>query len=105
MTMPDFKNMLGQVKQMQEQLQERVAQINVEATAGGGMVTVQMNGKKQLTGIQIDPAAAKDSDHEMLQDLILSAVNDANRRVDEELQNQVTSLTGGLNPFSIPGLF
>ncbi len=105
MTMPDFKNMLGQVKQMQEQLQERVAQINVEATAGGGMVTVRMNGKKQLTGIQIDPAAAKDSDHEMLQDLILSAVNDANRRVDEELQSQVTSLTGGLNPFSIPGLF
>jgi len=105
MTMPDFKNMLGQVKQMQEQLQERVAQINVEATAGGGMVTVQMNGKKQLTGIQIDPAAVKDSDREMLQDLVLSAVNDANRRVDEELQAQVTSMTGGLNPFNIPGLF
>lgn len=105
MTMPDFKNMLGQVKQMQEQLQERVAQINVEATAGGGMVTVQMNGKKQLTGIQIDPAAVKEADREMLQDLVLSAVNDANRRVDEELQSQVTSLTGGLNPFNIPGLF
>jgi DNA-binding YbaB/EbfC family protein len=103
--MPDIKDMLGQVKQMQEQLQERVAQINVEASAGGGLVTVRMNGKKQLTGIEIDPAAVKEADREMLQDLVLSAVNDANRRVDEELQSQVTSMTGGINPFNIPGLF
>ena len=105
MTMPDLKNMLGQVKQMQEQLQERVAQINVEATVGGGLVTVRMNGKKQLTGVQIDSAAVKESDREMLQDLVLAAVNEANRRVDEELQAQVTNMTGGINPFNIPGLF
>ncbi len=105
MTMPDFKNMLGQVKQMQEQLKERVSQIQVQASAGGGMVTVAMDGKKQLTSVRIDPQALKDGDVQMLQDLVLSAVNEANRRVDEELQKQVTAMTGGLNPFNIPGLF
>ncbi len=105
MTMPDFKNMLGQVKQMQEQLRERVSQIQVQASAGGGTVTVAMDGKKQLTSVRIDPQALKDGDVQMLQDLVLSAVNEANRRVDEELQKQVTAMTGGLNPFNIPGLF
>ncbi len=105
MTAPDFKNMLGQVKQMQEQLKQRVEQINVEASAGGGMVTVAMNGKKQLTKITIDPQALQGNDKEMLQDLILSAVNEASRRVDDEMQQQLTTLTGGLNPFNIPGLF
>ncbi len=105
MTAPDFKNMLGQVKQMQEQLKQKVEQINVEASAGGGMVTVAMNGKKQLTKITIDPQALPGDDKEMLQDLILSAVNEASRRVDDEMQQQLTALTGGLNPFNIPGLF
>lgn len=103
--MPDFKQMLGQVKQMQEQIRERVAQISVEISTGGGMVTVRMNGMKQLTSLQIDPAALKNPDKDMLQDLLLAAVNEANRRVDEELQQQVTSLTGGLNPLKLPGLF
>ena len=105
MTMPDFKNMLGQVKQMQEQLKERVSQIQVEASAAGGLVTVKMDGKKQLTAVQIDSQVLKDGDQEMLQDLVLSAVNEANRRVEEELQQQVAAMTGGLNPFNIPGLF
>lgn len=105
MSMPNFQQMLGQVKQMQEQLQQRQEQIRVEASAGGGMVTVTMNGRKQLTAVQIDPEALSQADREMLQDLILAAVNEAQRRVDEELKQQLTDLTGGLNLPRIPGLF
>ncbi len=104
MTMPDFKNMLGQVKEMQDQLKERVAKISVEGSAGGGMVTVTMDGKKQVTSLKIDEQAVKDGDLEMLQNLVLSAVNDANRRVDEELQQHVAAMTGGINPFNLPDL-
>lgn len=103
--MPDLKQMLGQVKQMQEQLQARLEKISVEASAGGGMVSVKMNGQKQLLEIRIDPEVFSGADREMLQDLVLAAVNEASRRVDAELQQQVTTLTGGLNPFKIPGLF
>lgn len=103
--MPDLKQMLGQVKQMQEQLQQRLEKISVEASAGGGMVTARMNGQKQLLELRIDPEALAGADREMLQDLILAAVNEAARRVDAELQQQVSSLTGGLNPFKLPGLF
>lgn len=103
--MPDFKTMLGQVKQMQEQLKERVAKISVETSVGGGLVSVTMNGKKELIRVEIDPEAMKNNDREMLQDLFLAAVNDANRRVDEELQQQLNTLTGGLNPLNLPGLF
>ena len=104
MTMPEYKNMLGQVKQMQDQLKERVSQIKVEASAGGGIVTVQMDGKKQVTSLKIDEQAVKDGDHEMLQNLVLAAINDANRRVEEELQQHVAAMAGGVNPFNIPGL-
>jgi len=103
--MADFKQMLDQVKQMQGLLQERVTQINVEASAAGGLVSVRMNGMKQLTHIQLDPQLLQDNDQEMLQNLILAAVNEANRRVDDEIQQQVSGMTGGLNPFQFPGLF
>jgi len=103
--MPDLKQMLTQVKQMQEQLQQRLERITVEASAGGGMVTVKMNGQKQLLEVRIDPQALEGADREMLQDLVLAAVNEATRRVDAELQEQVSSLAGGLNPFKLPGLF
>ena len=103
--MPDLKQMLTQVKQMQEQLQQRLERLTVEASAGGGMVSVKMNGQKQLLEVRIEPAVLESADREMLQDLVLAAVNDAGRRVDAELQQQVSLFAGGLNPFKLPGLF
>jgi hypothetical protein len=97
--------MLTQVKQMQEQLQQRLERLTVEASAGGGMVSVKMNGQKQLLEVRIEPAVLESADREMLQDLVLAAVNEAARRVDAELQQQISGLAGGLNPFKIPGLF
>ncbi len=104
MTAFDFKNMLGQVKQMQEQLQQKLAAISVEASAGGGQVTVTMNGKKQLTKVDIDPQFLQGGDRDMLQEFVIAAVNEAARRVDEELQQHMSSMTGGINPFNLPGL-
>lgn len=101
--MPDWQKMLSQAKQMQEQLHHRLEQINVEASSGGGMVSVKMNGQKQLLEVRIDPEGL--ADREMLQDLVLAAVNEATRKVDAELQQQVSNLTGGLTGLKIPGLF
>ena len=103
--MPDLKQMLTQVQQMQEQLQQRLERLTVEASAGGGMVSVKMNGQKQLLEVRIEPAVLESADREMLQDLVLAAVNAAGRRVDAELQQQVSLFAGGLNPFKPPGLF
>jgi DNA-binding YbaB/EbfC family protein len=74
----------------------------VEATSGGGMVTVVMNGAKQVQSLKIDPEAVSKEDVEMLQDLIIAAINDAHRKADEELSKQMSGLMGGLK---IPGLF
>ncbi len=76
--------------------------MKVEATAGGGMVTVVMNGAKQMQSLKIDPEAVSKDDVEMLQDLILAAVNDAQRKADEALQKQMGGMMGGMK---IPGLF
>lgn len=103
--LPNFQQVLTQVRQMQEQLQQRVEKIRVEASAGGGMVTVKMNGQKQLLEVHIEPEVLSSADREMLQDLVRAAVNEGNRKVDEELQQHVSSLTGGLNLLKIPGLF
>jgi DNA-binding YbaB/EbfC family protein len=78
-----------------------MADLRVEATAGGGMVTVVMNGAKQIQSLKIDPEAVSKEDVEMLQDLILAAINDAQRKADEALQQQMGGLMGGLK---IPGL-
>ena len=86
---------------MQERLKVQMSQMRVEATAGGGMVTVVVNGSKQLESIQIDPEVVSKEDVEMLQDLIVAAVNDAGRKVDEQLGQSMSGLMGGLN---IPGL-
>ena len=83
-------------------------ELAVEASAGGGMVTVRMNGQKQLTEVRIEPEVFKGKDQEMLQELILAAVNEAMRRVDDELSKQVKDITGGLPNImglKIPGLF
>ncbi len=103
-----LQQILSQFRQMQESLQKQVEAVHVEATAGGGMVTVKMNGQKQVTDVRIDPEVFASKDQEMLQDLIRAAVNDANRRVDEELANQMKNITGGLPGIAglkIPGFF
>ena len=96
-----MQQILKQVQQVQEQLQRQLESLVVEATAGGGMVTVKMNGQKQLVAVAIEGEVFASRDQEMLQDLILAAVNEAARRVDEQTASQVGNLAGGLN---LPGL-
>ena len=93
--------MMKQAQEMQERLKKQMAEMRVEATAGGGMVTVTVNGTKQLESIRIDPEVVSREDVEMLQDLIVAAVNDAGRKVDEQLGQSMSGLMGGLK---IPGL-
>jgi DNA-binding YbaB/EbfC family protein len=103
-----LQQMLSQFRQVQERLEKQIGEISVDASAGGGMVSVKMNGQKQLTEIRIEPDVFKSKDQEMLQDLVLAAVNEATRRVDEELSRQMKELSGmapGLMGIKIPGLF
>src|ERR1700733_13498154 len=103
-----LQQMLSQFRSAQERLEKQIQEIHTEASAGGGMVTVRMNGQKQLTEIRIEPEVFASKDQEMLQDLIRAAVNEATRRVDEELSKQVKDLAGGfsgLGGLKIPGLF
>jgi nucleoid-associated protein EbfC len=93
--------MMRQAKEMQERLQKQMADVSVEATAGGGMVTVVMNGAKQVQSLTIDPAVVSKDDVEMLQDMIIAALNDAQRKVDERLGGAMQGMLGGLK---IPGL-
>jgi DNA-binding YbaB/EbfC family protein len=93
--------MMQQARQMQEQMQKRMSDLRVEASAGGGMVTVVVNGAKQVQSIKIDPEVVSKDEVEMLQDLIAAAVNDASRKVDEQLGQSMSGLLGGLK---IPGL-
>jgi len=97
----NIQSMMKQAQQMQERLKQQMAEMRVEATAGGGMITVVMNGTKQLQSIAIDPEVVSKEDVEMLQDLIVAAINDANRKVDEQLGQSMSGLMGGLK---IPGL-
>jgi DNA-binding YbaB/EbfC family protein len=85
-----------------------VNSVTVEASAGGGMVTVRMNGQKQVVDVRIEPDVFASKDQEMLQDLIRAAVNEAGRRVDDELASQMKNLAGGIPGMAgmkIPGLF
>jgi DNA-binding YbaB/EbfC family protein len=103
-----LQQILTQFRQMQENLQKQIETVNVDASAGGGMVTVRMNGQKQVTEIHIDPEIFAGKDQELLQDLVRAAVNEAGRRVDEELTSQMKSLTGGIPGMAglkIPGMF
>ena len=96
-----MQQILKQVQQFQEQLQKHLDELVVEASAGGGMVRVKMNGQKQLHEVRIDSEMFASQDVEMLQDLILVAFNEASRKVDEQMSSQMGSLAGGLN---LPGL-
>jgi nucleoid-associated protein EbfC len=103
-----LQQMLSKFRQLQDDLQRQVNNVNVEASAGGGMVAVKMNGQKQLVEIRIEPDVFAGKDQEMLQDLIRAAVNEASRRVDEELASQMKNLAGsvpGMSGLKIPGLF
>jgi DNA-binding YbaB/EbfC family protein len=97
----NIQQMMKQAQQMQDRLQREMAELKMEATAGGGMVTVVVNGAKQIQSLKIDPEVVSKEDVEMLQDLILAAVNDAQRKVDEELQRKMSGLMPGLK---MPGL-
>ena len=97
----DIQNMMKQAQDMQERLQKQMATMRLEAAAGGGMVRVVVGGNKQLISVHIDPEVVSKDDVGMLQDLIVAAVNDAQRRVDEELSRQMGGLMGGLK---LPGL-
>ncbi len=90
----NVQQMMKQAQQMQQRLQEEIAQIRVEASSGGGMVTVRMNGQKQVTGVTIDPEVA--GDVEMLQDMVMAAFNEASKKVDEEAKQKMGGLLGGL---------
>ena len=103
-----LQQMLSRMKQVQEDLQRQVNAVAVEASAGGGMVVVRMNGQKQLVDVRIEPDVFASKDQEMLQDLVRAAVNEASRRVDEELASQIKNLSGGIPGIAglkIPGLF
>jgi len=89
-------SMMQQAKEMQERLQKQMADLRVEATAGGGMVTVVLDGTKQVLSLQIDPSIVFRDDVEMLQDLIVAAINDASRKVDAQLGQSMSGLLGSL---------
>ena len=94
------QKLMKQLQQAQERMQQEIAALSIEAASGGGMVKVVMDGQKNLRSITIDPQAVSKDDVEMLQDLVTAAVNEAARKVDEEIQSKIGGLTGGLK---IPG--
>ena len=102
MKMPgNMQNMMKQAQAMQQKLQEQIAAIRVEASAGGGMITVRMDGHKNVLGVKIDPEVA--GDVEMLQDMVMAAFNEAVKKVDEESQGKMGGMLGGMG--LPPGLF
>jgi len=95
------QKLMKQLQQAQERMQEEIAALVIDASSGGGMVKVEMDGQKHLRSIVLDREAVNPEDVEMLQDLILAAIHDASRKVDEVVQSKIGALTGGLK---IPGL-
>ena len=98
----NIQQMMKQAQQMQERLQKQMAELKVEGNAGGGMVTVVVNGGKQIQSLKIDPEVVLKEDVEMLQDLIVAAINDAHRKADEGLAQTM----GGMLPpgMNLPGM-
>jgi hypothetical protein len=96
-----MQNMMKQAQQMQERLQQEIALIRVEASAGGGMVTVKMDGQKNVLGVTIDPEAA--GDVEMLQDMVTAAFNEAAKKVDDQSKQKMGGMLGGMG--LPPGMF
>ena len=98
--MSSMRQLMKQAQEMQERLQRELKELVVEASVGGGMVTVKMSGHKQLVGCKIDPEAMDPNDPSMLEDLIVAAVNEAGRKIEETMQGKMGSLAS-----SMPGLF
>ena len=96
------QQLMKQMQKMQERMQKEMAELRVEATSGGGMVKVSMDGNKVVHSLHIDPEVVSKDDVEMLQDLVTAAVNECARKVEEALQEKLGGLTGGMK---IPGLF
>jgi DNA-binding YbaB/EbfC family protein len=96
----NIKQLMKQAQQMQDTMAKKMAEVQVEGSAGGGMVTATMSGGKELLAIRIDKEAVDPEDVEMLQDLVKAAVNEAARKVDEEMQSSMGAMTGGMK---IPG--
>ena len=92
----NIQQIMKQAQQAQDRLQKQMADLRVEGAAGGGMVSVVINGAKQIQSIKIDPEVVSKEDVEMLQDLIVAAVNDAHRKVDDEMQQKVGGMMPGL---------
>ncbi|MGA2040817.1 MAG: YbaB/EbfC family nucleoid-associated protein [Bryobacteraceae bacterium] len=97
----NMQQMMQQAQKMQERLQQEIAQIKVEATAGGGMITVTMDGQKNLLSVKIDPEVA--GDVEMLQDMVLAAHSEALKKVEDEIKGKMGGMLGGLG--LPPGMF
>jgi nucleoid-associated protein EbfC len=97
----NLQDLMSKAKAQYESLQRKMQETVVEAGAGGGTVTAKMDGRKQLLSLKIDPEAVKSGDVEMLQDLILAAINEASRKVDAQMQSTVGGMLGGLG---IPGI-
>ena len=97
----NIQQMMKQAQQMQDQMQKQMAEMKIEGQAGGGMVTVEINGHKAMLSIKIDPEAVSKDDVPMLEDLVLAAINDAHRKADEVLAQQMSGLMGGMK---MPGL-
>ncbi len=98
--MTNIRQLMKQAQEMQEKMQRELAEMVVEASVGGGMVTVKMSGHKQLVSVDIDPEVIDPEDPSMLEDLLLAAVNEAVRKVDEESQGRLGDITSAM-----PGLF
>ena len=97
----NLQDLMSKARSQYESLQRKMQETVVEASSGGGVITVKMDGRKQLLSLRIDPEAVKSGDVEMLQDLVLAAVNEAGRKVDAQMQSTVGGMLGGLG---IPGL-
>jgi hypothetical protein len=96
----NIRQLMKQAQQMQDKMQRELSELSVEASVGGGMVSVRMDGHKKLKEVKIDPEVLDPEDAAMVEDLVLAAVNEAHRQVDEALQSKMGSLASGL-----PGLF
>ncbi len=94
----NIEKMMQQAQAMQNKMQQELAAMRIEASAGGGMVTIEMSGAKEVLSVKIDPVAVDPADVETLQDLILAASREASRRVDEAVQKKTSSLLGGMMP-------
>ena len=97
----NLQDLMSKAKAQYESLQKKMQETIVEASAGGGAITVKMDGRKQLLSLRIDPEALKSGDLEMIQDLVLAAVNEAGRKIDAQMQSTVGGMLGGLG---IPGM-